>query len=167
VFEVGAFAPSQVVCRGVQPVLYVVGCSQCGRTRASVGLPFASSAAEGESRLRQSSKYRGVSWTKRKRNWEAGIGYDSRNHILGYFEDEENAATAHAIAATAHPGFKPGGARGTGGNFPGIAGIAGRGAGWAPWGLIEGLPVGPALLPGPRFPESPLFRGGPEDAWFF
>jgi len=38
-----------------------------------------------------SSKYKGVSWCKRKNKWRATIRLDSKNQHLGYFDEEYNA----------------------------------------------------------------------------
>jgi hypothetical protein len=62
--------------------------------------------AKGESGLRKSSKYRGVTWHKSGNKWTAQITYDGKNHHLGYFEDEEEAAKAYDRAASAHKGEK-------------------------------------------------------------
>jgi hypothetical protein len=71
--------------------------AQCGE-KAQLNFPV-----EGESGSRKSSKYRGVCWNKRETKWKAGIGYDGKQHHLGYFEDEEEAAWAYDKAATMHP----------------------------------------------------------------
>jgi hypothetical protein len=61
--------------------------------------------AEGESGSRQSSKYRGVIWSKRDTiKWIARIHYDGKLHHLGCFEDEEEAAKAYDRAARLHKG---------------------------------------------------------------
>jgi hypothetical protein len=60
--------------------------------------------AEGECGSRKSSKYRGVCWKKSKSKWIARIAYDSKQHSLGYFEDEQEAAKAYDRAARVHKG---------------------------------------------------------------
>jgi hypothetical protein len=62
--------------------------------------------AQGESGLRESSKYRGVSWCKKSNKWKAQIKYDGKRQHLGVFENEENAANAYNLAAGAHHGEK-------------------------------------------------------------
>jgi hypothetical protein len=61
---------------------------------------------EGESGPRKSSKYRGVFWHKSSNKWRAQINYDSKQHALGYFEEEEEAARAYDRAARAQKGEK-------------------------------------------------------------
>jgi hypothetical protein len=56
---------------------------------------------------RQTSTYRGVYWNKgRGKQWVAQIKYDGKQHQLGYFEDEEEAARAYDRVARAHKGEK-------------------------------------------------------------
>ena len=45
-------------------------------------------------RLREdkTSRYKGVSWEKRRQKWKARINKDGKYHWLGYFDDEEDAA---------------------------------------------------------------------------
>jgi hypothetical protein len=46
-----------------------------------------------------SSQYKGVSWNKRDKNWEAHIKVAGTSQWLGYFSDEEKAARAYDAAA--------------------------------------------------------------------
>lgn len=48
------------------------------------------------------SKYLGVNLDKQSKKWRASIVVDGRKKILGYFNDEEEAARAYNIAATRH-----------------------------------------------------------------
>jgi hypothetical protein len=52
------------------------------------------------------SKYRGVSWYKSRKKWQARIQYDGKQRHIGHFEDEEQAARAYDKAARAHKGEK-------------------------------------------------------------
>jgi hypothetical protein len=60
--------------------------------------------AEGESGSRKSSQYRGVNWNTTRNKWVANIYYDGKQHFLGSFEDEEEAARAYDRAAKVHKG---------------------------------------------------------------
>ena len=46
-----------------------------------------------------SSQYKGVSWDKQHKCWQAYIRYDSKQHNLGLFKDEQEAAHAYDDAA--------------------------------------------------------------------
>jgi hypothetical protein len=51
-----------------------------------------------------SSKYKGVTWHKRDKVWNAQIRVNSKNIYLGCFKTEEGAARAYNRAATFHFG---------------------------------------------------------------
>lgn len=46
-----------------------------------------------------SSKYKGVSWHKRQKKWQAKIKINQREKFLGYFSSENDAAMAYEKAA--------------------------------------------------------------------
>lgn len=50
-----------------------------------------------------SSRYKGVSWNKQSKNWQACIN-DPRQIYLGKFDDEVDAARAYNVAAREHFG---------------------------------------------------------------
>jgi hypothetical protein len=52
-----------------------------------------------------SSRYRGVSWAKRERKWRAYAGLNYKNHHLGYFDDEHEAAAVAAAFRAQHMPF--------------------------------------------------------------
>ena len=45
------------------------------------------------------SKYKGVSWSKRRKKWAAAITLYGKYKSLGFFDDEEEAAQAYRVAA--------------------------------------------------------------------
>jgi hypothetical protein len=45
------------------------------------------------------SKYKGVSWHKHQKKWQAQICYNGRNKCVGCFDDEIDAAKAYDEAA--------------------------------------------------------------------
>ena len=45
-----------------------------------------------------SSRHRGVGWCKREQKWQARIGVGGKSRSLGYFSDEDEAASAYAAA---------------------------------------------------------------------
>ena len=49
-----------------------------------------------------SSQYLGVNWDKQYKKWRAAIVVDGRKKILGYCDDEQDAARLYNIAATRH-----------------------------------------------------------------
>lgn len=62
-----------------------------------------------------SSKYKGVSWDKRRGIWSAKIRHSGKPHWLGYFKSEKEAAKAYDLQAKKYHGkfaylnFKTGG----------------------------------------------------------
>ena len=60
---------------------------------------WSQNAANGRKRLHSSSRFKGVSWYKRFQKWRASICKDGRDHHLGCFADESDAARAYNGAA--------------------------------------------------------------------
>lgn len=48
------------------------------------------------------SRYRGVSWVAAMRKWKASVQLAKRNHHLGYFDDEDQAARVAAAFRAEH-----------------------------------------------------------------
>jgi SHAQKYF class myb-like DNA-binding protein len=59
-----------------------------------------------QEKQQQAKKYRGVYFKKSTSKWVAQIEYDGKNHYLGCFEAEEEAARTYDRAARAHHGEK-------------------------------------------------------------
>ena len=68
--------------------------------RPAAGSGRKAEAAETAEAVRNTSRYRGVSWHKQKSKWVAQIGIDGSTKHLGYFESEEDAARAYDAEAT-------------------------------------------------------------------
>ena len=56
-------------------------------------------SCNGSLRSTNKSGYRGVSWEKRKRKWQARIVKDGKQYPLGYFDTKESAYDAYLEAA--------------------------------------------------------------------
>lgn len=55
-------------------------------------------------RKRKTSRFRGVSWNKRKKKWRAELRVDGKSFFLGLFEVEEDAARARDAASRKYYG---------------------------------------------------------------
>eukprot|EP00891_Asterochloris_glomerata_P002636 jgi/Astpho2/2636/Aster-x0112 len=56
-------------------------------------------AAAADSPVTKSSRHRGVYWDNNKQLWRAGIGSKGKQHFLGYFKEEDDAAATYDAAA--------------------------------------------------------------------
>lgn len=54
---------------------------------------------------RSTSKHRGVSWSESRKRWVAQAMLNGKNHLIGRFKDEEEAADAVAAWRAAHMPF--------------------------------------------------------------
>lgn len=97
---------------GTFPALEIDHIDHVKTNNAIVNLRLASRAnnhRNGTKKVRRSggtftSKYRGVSWSKKDGRWVAMIGIDGRTRFLGGFVSEEGAADAYDKAAAVHFG---------------------------------------------------------------
>ncbi len=51
-----------------------------------------------------SSKYKGVTWDKRRNTWNSSVMKNYKRYHLGYFFNEDDAARAYNIADKKHHG---------------------------------------------------------------
>jgi len=69
-----------------------------------MGTPAQNRANRGKDRDVQSVKYKGVSFHKRIKKWQAQIRANGRSVCLGYFSDPKDAAIAYDKAARVYQG---------------------------------------------------------------
>jgi hypothetical protein len=63
------------------------------------GVPPQSPVPKSSGRIKEgASKYVGVSYNKRDNMWQAHIYFDGKQRIIGYYDDEEEAAGDYARA---------------------------------------------------------------------
>ncbi len=58
--------------------------------------------ANGRKRTGTRSRYKGLSWHKRRNQWLVRIGFAGKEIFLGWFDDEQDAANTYATAARQH-----------------------------------------------------------------
>ncbi len=67
--------------------------------RSNLRFASASQNSANQRKSTHSSRFRGVTWAKTRRKWQAQIGDNGKYRYLGYFTDEKLAACAYDDAA--------------------------------------------------------------------